>query len=202
MISVIISITVFVIAIIAHELAHGYVAYRLGDSTARLAGRLTLNPLAHLDPVGTVVLPALLIITRSPVIFGWAKPVPVNPYNFANPREGMLLTALAGPGANFILAVVFAVFFKMGMFQAHSVPWTFLLLGVLINLILGIFNMIPIPPLDGANIVFSILPRTVVHHFVWLQRYGFIILIALLYLGLFDKVIFPLVGALTRVLIG
>ena len=202
MINAIISITVFMIVIVVHELAHGYVAYRLGDPTARDAGRLTLNPFAHADPIGTVILPALLIITRSPVIFGWAKPVPVNPYNFADPRKGMLLTSLAGPGANFGLAVLFAIFLKTGLFSVYSVPWTFLLYGVLISLILGIFNMIPIPPLDGANIVSAILPQDLARRFMRLQRYGFIILIGLLYLGLFDKVIIPFVAFLMRMLIG
>ena len=110
--SIIIPIAVFIIVIVAHELAHGYVAYLLGDTTAKDAGRLTLNPIRHADPVGTIILPAILILARSPVIFGWAKPVPVNPYNFANPRRGMLLTSLAGPGANFGLAAIFAILFK------------------------------------------------------------------------------------------
>ncbi|RKY41527.1 MAG: site-2 protease family protein [Candidatus Makaraimicrobium thalassicum] len=197
-----IPIIVFIIAIVVHELAHGYVAYLLGDTTARDAGRLTFNPFAHADPVGTVILPLLLVAMRSPVVFGWAKPVPVNPYNFRNPKEGMLLTSLAGPAANFILAAVFAVPFKMGLFPPYSVPWTFLLTGVIISLVLGVFNLIPVPPLDGANIIASILPDELAKRFMRLQRYGFIILIALLYLGLFDKVILPLVGALTRMLVG
>jgi Zn-dependent protease len=202
MLSVVISITVFIIVIVAHELAHGYVAYRLGDTTARDAGRLTLNPLAHADPVGTVILPVLLIVMRSPVIFGWAKPVPVNPYNFADPRKGMLLTSLAGPAANFGLAVLFAVLFKTGLFPPYSVAWTFLLYGILISLVLGVFNMLPIPPLDGANIVSSLLPVELARRFIRIEPYGFIILIALLYLGLFDRIIIPLVGFLMRVLVG
>ena len=202
MLSAIISVTVFIIVIVAHELAHGYVAYRLGDTTARDAGRLTLNPLAHADPVGTIILPAFLIMMRSPVIFGWAKPVPVNPYNFADPRKGMLLTSLAGPAANFGLAVLFAILFKTGLFPPYSVLWTFLLYGILISLVLGIFNMIPIPPLDGANIVSSILPFELARRFMRIEPYGFIILIAFLYLGLFDKVIIPLVRILMRVLVG
>lgn len=202
MTTVLISITVFIIVIVAHEFAHGYVAYKLGDKTAKYAGRLTLNPLAHLDPVGTVILPALLIIARSPVIFGWAKPVPVNPNNFSDPRKGMLLTSLAGPGANFALAVLFAALFKTGLFPAHSIPWTFLLYGILISLVLGIFNLLPIPPLDGGNIVVSMLPPEMARSFMRFERYGFLVLIGLLYLGLFDKVILPLVSLLTRVLVG
>ncbi len=197
-----IPIIVFLIVVVAHEVAHGYVAYRLGDTTAKDAGRLTLNPIAHLDPVGTVILPAALILMRSPIVFGWAKPVPVNPYNFKDPRKGMLLTSLAGPGANLALAVLFAALFKLRLFAPHSAPWTFLLTGVIISLVLGVFNMIPVPPLDGANIIFSLLPVHIVKRLAWLEQYGFIVLIALLYLGLLNRVILPLVGFLTKVLIG
>ncbi|MGB2601566.1 MAG: site-2 protease family protein [Candidatus Omnitrophota bacterium] len=202
MTNALISIAVFVIVIVAHELAHGYVAYRLGDPTARDAGRLTLNPLAHADPIGTVLLPALLIISKSPVVFGWAKPVPVNPNNFKDPRKGMLLTSIAGPGANIVLAVMFAAVFKTGLFPPQSLPGMFLLYGVIISLVLGIFNLMPIPPLDGGGIVSALLPIKAARHFAQLERYGFIILIGLLYLGLFDRVILPLVGFLTKMLLG
>lgn len=202
MVNAVISIAVFVIVIVAHELAHGYVAYRLGDPTARNAGRLTLNPLAHADPIGTVLLPALLIMSRSPVVFGWAKPVPVNPYNFKDPRKGMLLTSIAGPGANIVLAVIFAAVFKTGLFPPRSIPGMFLLYGVIISLVLGVFNLMPIPPLDGGGIVSAILPEKAARRFNQLERYGFIILIGLLYLGLFDRVILPLVGILTKMLLG
>ncbi|MBD3426122.1 MAG: site-2 protease family protein [Candidatus Omnitrophica bacterium] len=201
MANAIISISVFVVVIVIHELAHGYVAYRLGDTTARDAGRLTLNPLAHADPIGTVLLPALLIISRAPVVFGWAKPVPVNPNNFNDPRKGMLLTSCAGPASNLILAVFFAVIFRAGIFPPGSLPGLFLLYGVLISLVLGIFNLIPIPPLDGGGIVAAILPREAARKYEKLDRYGFIILIGLLYLGLFDRVILPLVGVLTKMLL-
>jgi Zn-dependent protease len=202
MVNAVISIAVFVIVIVAHELAHGYVAYKLGDPTARNAGRLTLNPLAHADPIGTVLLPALLIISRSPVVFGWAKPVPVNPYNFKDPRKGMLLTSIAGPGANIVLAVLFAAVFKTGLFPPRSIPGLFLLYGVIISLVLGIFNLMPIPPLDGGGIISAMLPEKAARRFNQLERYGFIILIGLLYLGLFDRVILPLVGFLTKMLLG
>lgn len=202
MIETLLSVVVFVIAIAVHESAHAYAAFSLGDTTARDAGRLSLNPLLHLDPVGTVLLPIMLIVMRSPVIFGWARPVPVNPSNFADPRRGMLLTSLAGPGSNFILAVVFAAIFKTGLFPAHSVLWTFLLSGVVINLVLGIFNLMPVPPLDGAGILFSLLPPRMSRYFARIERYGFVILIGFLYLGLFDRAILPLVRFLTRALIG
>ncbi|MFH1837743.1 MAG: site-2 protease family protein [Candidatus Omnitrophota bacterium] len=195
-----ISISVFVIVIVVHELAHGIVAYRLGDPTARNAGRLTLNPFAHADLVGTVILPALLLMTHSPVVFGWAKPVPINPNNFSNPKRDMLLTALAGPAANFLLAVFFTFLFRAGIFPAHSVGWTFLLSGVIISLILGIFNLIPIPPLDGSSILVAILPPDAARSYMHFQRYGFVVLIGLLYLGLFDNVILPLVKIFIRLL--
>jgi len=197
----VISIVVFIMVIVAHELAHGWAAYRLGDPTAKYAGRLSLNPLKHLDPIGSVLLPAMLAITGSPVIFGWARPVPVNPMNFSDPRKGMLITSLAGPGANFLLALIFAAIFKTGLFPPNSIPWIFLLYGILISLVLGIFNLIPIPPLDGGGIVSSILPPELAVKYMRVERYGFLILIALLYLGLFDGFIFPLVRVLTRMLV-
>lgn len=199
--TIFISIIVFVIVIVVHELAHGYVAYLLGDNTAKDAGRLTLNPLAHADPFGTVLLPALLILVRSPVIFGWAKPVPVNPGNFANPRKGMLLSSLAGPGANFGLAIIFAFLFKVLSLEPYSILWTFLLYGILISLVLGVFNLVPIPPLDGSNILVCLLPPDLAREYMRLGRYGFLILFALLYLGLFDRVILPLVMMLTHLLV-
>ncbi|MFC1548458.1 site-2 protease family protein [Candidatus Omnitrophota bacterium] len=202
MTSIIISITVFVIVIVAHELAHGYVAYRLGDTTARDAGRLTLNPMAHADPIGTVLLPALLILSHSPVIFGWAKPVPVNPNNFKDPRKGMLLTSLAGPGANLLLAMVFAFIFKLGLFPARSIPGAFLIYGVIISLVLGVFNLMPIPPLDGGEIISAMLPPEAAKRFARIERYGFLLIIGLLYLGFFDRVILPLVGILFKILVG
>lgn len=197
-----IPIIVFLIVIVAHEIAHGYTAYLLGDDTAKNAGRLSLNPLVHADMVGTIILPILLIVTHSPVIFGWAKPVPINPRNFKNPRKGIFLSSLAGPAANFCLAVLFAVIFKTHIFSPHSIGWTFLATGIIISLVLGIFNLIPIPPLDGANILMAMLPLRFLSIFERIGKYGFIILIILLYLGLLDRVILPLVSFLTKVLIG
>ncbi len=198
---IIIPIIIFVIVIVIHELAHGYTAYLMGDHTAKNAGRLTFNPLVHADPVGTVLLPILLIAIRSPIVFGWAKPVPVNPANFKNPRKGMFLTSLAGPAANFLMAVLFASIFKTGLFPRYSIMWNFLLSGILISLVLAIFNLLPIPPLDGANILFSLLPLKMYRYFIIIEKYGFILLFILLYLGLFDKIILPLVAAITNILI-
>ena len=198
---ILIPITVFLIVIVTHELAHGYAAYLLGDTTAKDAGRLTLNPLAHADPIGTILLPALLILARSPIIFGWAKPVPVNPYNFKDPRKGMLITSFAGPAANFALAAVFALFFKAGLVAPQSLLWTFLLFGIIISLVLGVFNLIPIPPLDGSNILAALLPPRLAQSYMQIAPYGFFILVGLLYLGLFEKVILPLVSVLTKMLV-
>lgn len=197
-----ISIAVFVIVVVIHEVAHGWVAFLMGDHTARDAGRLTLNPAVHVDLMGSIILPALLVISRSPVIFGWAKPVPVNPMNFRNPRAGLFLTSFAGPMANMVLAVLFAALFKTGLFPPHSLPWYFLLQGVIVSLVLGFFNLIPIPPLDGANVVMSLLPYRMMKVFAGAQRYGFIVLIVLLYAGLLDRVIVPLVRLTTGILLG
>jgi Zn-dependent protease len=199
--NIVITIAVFIIVIVAHEFAHGYAAYKMGDNTAKQAGRLTLNPIKHLDLVGTIILPAVLMLMGSPVI-GWAKPVPVNPYNFKNPRKGMFLTSLAGPGANFCLALVFAAILKLDLVSSGSLGGVFLLSGLYISLILGIFNMMPIPPLDGANIVASILPPRYAQTFMRIERYGFIIILGLLYLGVFNKVLIPILKVLVRLLVG
>jgi Zn-dependent protease len=199
---ILVSITVFALVVVVHEAAHALAARLLGDDTAKQAGRLTLNPLAHIDPVGSVLLPALLVISHSPVVFGWAKPVPINPLNFRNPRMGLLISSLAGPAANLALAFFFAVLFKMGIFAPQTPGWVFLLQGVVISLVLGFFNLIPIPPLDGSNMLLSVLPARMLRVYAILEKYGFIILIVLLYTGLLDRVIIPLVKITTKLLIG
>jgi Zn-dependent protease len=149
---------VLILSIIIHEVAHGYAAYRLGDPTAKLAGRLTLNPLWHIDPIGSVILPAFLVLTQSPILFGWAKPVPYNPYNLKNQRWGEALVAGAGIATNLILAVIFALVARaahangMDLFAGLAATIT------LTNLYLGIFNLIPIPPLDGYTFFRGLLP--------------------------------------------
>ena len=175
------------IALVFHEVAHGFVAYLLGDPTAKSQGRLTLNPLKHLDPLGTL---AFFFVQ-----FGWAKPVPVNPRYFKNPRKGMMLTAMAGPGINFILAIVFALIFHMlpafgisGQSSLYAITY----FGVFINLILGAFNLLPIPPLDGSNVVAYFLPPQIATSFMGLSRYGFVILISIILSGRFTG--FSLVG--------
>jgi Zn-dependent protease len=150
---------VLILSIIAHEVAHGYAADSLGDPTARLAGRLTLNPLPHIDLVGSILLPGLLVFTGSPILFGWAKPVPYNPYNLRNKRWGEALVAVAGSATNLILAIIFACIIRFG--GSLGLDATALSLAATItfvNLFLGLFNLIPFPPLDGFTFIRALLP--------------------------------------------
>ncbi|WP_457572365.1 site-2 protease family protein [Desulfovulcanus sp.] len=180
------------LGITCHEVAHGYVAYLLGDPTAKNAGRLTLNPLKHLDPVGTLV----LILTRR---IGWAKPVPINPSYFKDIRQGILLVSLAGPAANFVLAILFFLLFKLVNFlipfssaQVNQVFFAPLGLifsaGTMVNIILAVFNLFPIPPLDGSKIIASFLPSSIAAKYMRLEKFGFLILIILVFTGVLHKV--------------
>lgn len=156
---VILSLVVLILSIIAHEVAHGYAANSLGDPTARLAGRLTLNPLPHIDLMGSIILPALLIFTHSPILFGWAKPVPYNPYNLTNQRWGEAFVAIAGSATNIFLAIIFGLIVRFG--SAAGFDATALSLAAtiaFINLFLGFFNLIPFPPLDGFTALRAALP--------------------------------------------
>ena len=152
----IISLVALVLSIILHEVAHGFVAYRLGDPTARDAKRLTLNPLAHVDLMGSILLPLILILAKSPVLLGWAKPVPFNPGYFRDVKKGVMLVGLAGPASNLILAAVVALILRV--FPFDNIIGLFLIQVCIINVILAVFNMIPIPPLDGSRVVIGFLP--------------------------------------------
>lgn len=176
------SIVILLFSVILHEVMHGVVALLFGDHTAQRSGRLTLNPIPHVDLIGTILLPALLIISGSPVVFGWAKPVPVNPYNFSNFRKGELFVSAAGIAANFALALIAAVLFHLTLPFASSTVQTILQFAVDINLILAIFNLIPIPPLDGSKIVMSFLPPHLLQTYQSLEKYGLLILILLLFI--------------------
>lgn len=173
-----------VFAITAHEFAHGWVAKRLGDNTAAAQGRLTLNPLKHIDPVGTLLLPGLLLLTHAPFMFGWALPVPVDLRNVRNPKRAMVWVAIAGPASNFAMALGWALVARLGVWanvEAVTLPLVYTgIAGISINLSLGLLNLLPIPPLDGSRIVSGLLP----HYWAWqynrLERYGFWVLLLLL----------------------
>lgn len=197
-------IVVLIFSIIIHEVAHGYMALKLGDTTASDSGRLTLNPLPHIDIFGTVVFPLLLIITKSPVLFGWAKPVPVNPLRVRGGKKGLAKVSAAGPASNLLLAVVGGLIFRL--VAGHAVTSDILLrtlfFAVFINIVLAVFNLVPIPPLDGSKILMAYLPDDLAERFSSLERYGFFILIFLMFMGLFRIVVFPIAVILLKIIIG
>ncbi len=181
---------VLLFSVIIHEVAHGYVAWLNGDPTARLSGRITLNPLPHLDPIGTVLLPLLLLVTGSGIIFGWARPVPVNPSYFRNIRLGEVTCSFAGPASNLILAAVFAYLLRLHL----GGPGLTLLAyyGCTINIFLALFNLIPIPPLDGSHLVAAFLPYRLLQYYRMLEPIGFVLIILLFYTGIMGLILMPI----------
>lgn len=225
---IVFTILALIVSAIFHEYAHGWVAFKLGDHTAKNAGRLTLNPLAHLDPVGSVLLPLILVLSKVGFIVGWAKPVPYNPYNLRDQRYGDLKVALGGPGTNFILALIFGLIARLmplasalkqnlavGLLRGDydfllnrmqgSVITSIFVLGMIIcfvNLLLMLFNLVPVPPLDGSKILMTFLPDGWQIKFRQIEPYGFFIIIFLLWIGFFGLVIFPVLLSLLSLIIG
>jgi Zn-dependent protease len=204
-----------VFAIVLHEVAHGWVADRLGDHTARDRGRLTLNPISHIDLFGTIIMPLLLFfVTNGRMVFGYAKPVPINPYNFRDPKKGMALSSLAGPGINLLMALSFSLLLRVvmplfeGVLPRGAWDWFALPLanmfvyGVVINVVLAVLNMIPIPPLDGSRVVYWLLPDKQAAAYYRLEPYGMIVLMALLAFGVLGRIIGPIIQPILSLLLG
>jgi Zn-dependent protease len=204
-----------VFAIVFHEVAHGWVADRLGDPTARKMGRLTLNPLAHIDLFGTIVMPLLLfVLTNGRMVFGYAKPVPINPYNFRDPKKGMALSSLAGPGVNLVMAMAFAVLLRVVLPFAEgllpdligewfSTPTTLMFgYGVILNVVLAVLNLVPIPPLDGSRIVYWLLPEEQGRAYYRLEPYGTMILLLLIGFNVLGRIIWPVIRPIVALLLG
>ncbi len=182
-----------IFAITVHEVAHGWIAKKYGDNTASAQGRLTLNPIKHIDLVGTILLPGLLLLTGTGFIFGWAKPVPVDARNFKNPRKDMAIVALAGPISNLLMALAWALLARIAVMigvEFISVPIIYMgVAGISINLVLALINLLPIPPLDGSRVLTGILPSYWAWKYNQLERYGFIILLILLYTRILNAVL-------------
>lgn len=189
-------------AITVHEAAHGYAAKYFGDLTAEKLGRITLNPLKHIDPFGTIVLPALTVMLGG-ILFGWAKPVPVNFANLKNPKKDMFWVAAAGPASNFVMAIFWALMLNYANYAPNTAV-NFLaemsLAGISINLVLMVLNLLPMPPLDGGRIAVSLLPTPMAIQLARLEQYGFIILIVLMFTGILGKIISPIIHMFERLI--
>ncbi len=196
-------IGVLVFAVVIHEVAHGWVAYKLGDPTAKDMGRLTLNPLPHIDPFMSVLLPAFLIFSGSPFVIGGAKPVPINPAYFRNNKKDVMLVSLAGPASNLIMAFIgIGLFIAAAKIEFLRTPGTFMLLQylILINIVLAVFNLIPIPPLDGSKIVMGLLPDEAAYNYARIEPFGMMIIIVLLMMGFFRAVLIPVLIGVQKIL--
>ncbi len=186
-------------AITVHETAHGWVASKLGDHTAKMMGRLTLNPVKHIDPIGTIVVPAFLYFT-SGFIFGWAKPVPINFNALRRPKQDMLWVAIAGPVSNFIMAFLWLLLLILAINTKTNFLAEMAQVGIYINLLLAVLNLLPLPPLDGGRVMSALLPNKLAYQYNQLEPYGLFILLGLLFLGVFQKVILPIVQAIQNLM--
>jgi Zn-dependent protease len=194
-----------IFAITLHEAAHGYTARHFGDPTAWQAGRISLNPLRHIDPFGTVLLPIVLFAINSPFLFGWAKPVPVNFGRLRSPKRDMLWVAAAGPAVNLLMALGWGLLLKLDTLipiNAYSLPLAKMCeIGISINLSLMVLNLLPLPPLDGGRIAVSLLPYSLAVQFARIERWGFVILLALMYFGVLNYVLWPIVALFKNLII-
>ena len=200
-----ISIIPVLLAITVHEAAHGYAAKHFGDKTAYYLGRITLNPIKHIDPLGTVVIPGMLLLLSAPFLFGWAKPVPVNFSNLNNPKKDMMWVALAGPASNLVMAIIWAII--LGLFKSSGTSYALFIIGmaqvgIMINLVLMLLNLLPIPPLDGGRMAVSLLPSPWSYKLASIERYGMFILIFLIVSGLLSAILLPLLRFFQGTLIG
>lgn len=194
-----------IFAITLHEAAHGYVARRFGDLTAHAQGRISLNPLRHIDPVGTLAVPILILaLSGGRFIFGWAKPVPVNFGNLRRPKRDMLWVAAAGPGANLLMALAWAVLLKLTTLMPAALYTEWMLqvarAGVVLNVVFMVLNLLPVPPLDGGRIAFSLLPGRLAYHYGRLEPYGLFIVLGLLVVGALGTILWPFIIAVIEVL--
>ena len=200
-----ISIIPVLLAITVHEAAHGYAAKHFGDKTAYFLGRITLNPIKHIDPIGTVIIPGMLLLLSAPFLFGWAKPVPVNFSNLNNPKKDMMWVALAGPASNLVMAIIWAII--LGLFKSSGASYALFVIGmaqvgIMINLVLMLLNLLPIPPLDGGRMAVSLLPSPWSYKLASIERYGMFILIFLIVSGLLSAILLPLLRFFQGTLIG
>ena len=193
--TLIIYIIPLLFAITLHEAAHGWVASKLGDHTARMMGRVTLNPIKHVDPVGTILVPlTLLLMPGVGFIFGWAKPVPINFRALRSQKSGMIWVALAGPGANFLMAIGWLILAIISLKLELFILYSMARVGIFLNILLAVFNLLPIPPLDGSRVISALLPGPLAYKYGQFEQYGFLILLGLMFIGGFQLFVLPIVA--------